>query len=312
MKSTRISLVALLALLSLSVRSQSVPEEEVAVIECVTEDSISIPDSVGAVSAVLTEEDLSARITAAGEFPQPDFSLTNLNPYKPRPSRLSIYELPYSMTGRQPNWRRLWLNTGVLVGAYVTTLVVLECLPEDATNWNRAEIQTVPLFKRWYEHVIKEGPEWDGDSPIFNYLLHPYAGAVYFMSARSCGFNFWQSFLYSALISTVGWEYGIEAFMERPSIQDLFITPVIGSIIGELFYKLKRNIVSHDYTLAGSRILGNAVVFLIDPVNEVIGLFAGNEARKLHLGREHKPAVESSLMPAIVNGAPGFSFTCRF
>lgn len=78
-------------------------------------------------------------------------------------------------------------------------------MPEDATSWNRAELQDVPLFKRWHNHVIKKGPEWDHDKFYFNYVLHPYAGAAYFMAARSCGFNFWHSSLYGAIVSTVGW-----------------------------------------------------------------------------------------------------------
>ena len=94
--------------------------------------------------------------------------------------------------------------------------------------------------------------------------------------------------LYSACISTIGWEFGIEAFMERPSYQDIVVTPVVGSIIGELFYRLKRNIVSHDYRLAGSPVLGNIVVFLIDPVNEVLGLFRATTPANSILGRTNK------------------------
>lgn len=224
------------------------------------------------------------------------------------------YNQPYSLTRTDhPNWHRMWINTAVLSGAFVSTLFVLECLPEDATSWNRAAIQQKPFYRRWYDNIFKRNPEIDHDNPIFNYVLHPYAGAVYFMSARSCGFNFWQSFLYSACISTIGWEFGIEACMERPSYQDIVITPVVGSIIGELFYKAKRHIVEHDYTLAGSRVLGNIVVFLVDPVNEVVNLFRGSYERSLHLGREAKvPKVTSSLMPTFVGGAPGFSLVCPF
>lgn len=192
----------------------------------------------------------------------------------------NIYFMPYSRTKSYKDWKRLWINTGTLVGAYVGALFVLEMLPEDATSWNRAAIQQTPMFKRWFRNVFKLGPEIDGDKAIFNFVLHPYAGAVYFMAARSCGFNMWQSLLYSACISTIGWEFGIEAFMERPSIQDIFITPLVGSLIGECFYNVKRHIVRHGYTLAGSPVLGNVVAFLVDPVNEVIGLFAGNPCRK--------------------------------
>lgn len=233
--------------------------------------------------------------------------------YKP-PRKPNIYQLPYSMTGSSPNWHRMWINTAVLSGAFVGTLLVLECLPEDATTWNRAAIQSVPPLKRWYRNIFVRNPEWDHDNAIFNYVLHPYAGAVYFMSARTQGFNFWQSMLYSACISTIGWEFGIEAFMERPSYQDIFITPVVGSVIGELFYKLKRNIVSHDYRLANSKVLGNVVAFLIDPVNEVIDLFRGSHTRGLYDdGTAYgSRRVTSSLMPTLVGGTPGISFTCTF
>lgn len=223
----------------------------------------------------------------------------------------SIYGLPYSLTGSAPNWHRMWINTAVLSGAFVSTLLVLECLPEDATSWNRAELQKDPFYDRWFKNVFKRGPEWDHDNPIFNYVLHPYAGAAYFMAARSCGFNFYQSLLYSACISTIGWEYGIEACMERPSIQDLFVTPLVGSVIGECFYKLKRHIVSHDYTLFGSRIIGNIVVFLVDPVNEVVNLFRGSDTRTMHLGKK-SPKVTSSLIPTIAPGRAGFTLVCVF
>lgn len=229
-----------------------------------------------------------------------------------KPAVVSIYDMPYSVTGRSHDWRRLWINTGVLTGAFVGTLFVLEMLPEDATTWNRAELQKVPLFTRWKDHVIVKGPEWDHDKFIFNYVLHPYAGAVYFMSARSVGFNFWQSLLYSSIISDVGWEFGIEAFMERPSYQDLFITPLVGSAIGEGFYRLKRHLVDNDYHFLGSPVLGNIVAFLIDPVNEVVGLFDHNPARRV--AREKKAASESSIsfVPAITPQYKGFSLVATF
>ncbi len=223
----------------------------------------------------------------------------------------SIYTMPYSMCGSYPNWHRMWINTAVLSGAFVSTLLVLECLPEDATTWNRAELQKDPPTTRWFKNVFKRGPEWDHDNPIFNYVLHPYAGAAYFMAARSCGFSFWGSLLYSAAVSTVGWEFGIEACMERPSIQDIFITPLVGSVLGECFYRLKRHIVSHGYRLWGSPVIGNIVVFLIDPVNEVVNLFRGSDTRHLY-PHEKKHEVSSVLMPYVGKSSAGISFTCIF
>lgn len=234
-------------------------------------------------------------------------------PVSLKESPVSPYGLPYSVNGNSYDWHRLWINTATLSGAFVGTLLVLECLPEDATSWNRAELQDVPLFKRWHRHVIKKGPEWDHDKFYFNYILHPYAGAAYFMAARSCGFNFWRSALYGSIVSTVGWEFGIEAFMERPSIQDIFVTPIVGSCIGEGFYHVKRWLVDNGYCVFGSRFLGGILAFLVDPVNEFTGLWLGNPARRLageRLNSTHN--VGMSVIPSITPACKGFSVVGYF
>jgi hypothetical protein len=46
-----------------------------------------------------------------------------------------------------------------------------------------------------------------------------------------------ESFLFSTSMSMM-WEYGFEAVAERPSIQDLFITPILGSLLGELTHHM--------------------------------------------------------------------------
>lgn len=202
----------------------------------------------------------------------------------------------------------MWLHTGVLFAGGVATLGVLQLLPENATAWNKERITSIPFWKRWSYHVRK-GPVWDGDNFIFNYILHPYAGAVYYMGARSIGFNQLGSFLYCTAISTIFWEYGIEAFMEKPSIQDLILTPLSGLLLGEVFYKLKRKIVSDGYRLWGSCVWGNIVAFIIDPVNEVIGLFAGNPCRRMQ-GKGTMPDI--SFMPWITpagGGSAGFTLS---
>lgn len=234
-----------------------------------------------------------------------------VSPVEPETVTPSVYMFPYSWRRTcTPNWHRMWVNTAVLTGAFVSTLFVLELLPENATAWNRREIESKPFYKRWADNIFRLNPEIDHDNLVFNYILHPYAGAAYFMSARSCGFNFFQSMLYSALISTIGWEFGIEACMERPSYQDIIITPVVGSLFGELFYHAKRHIVEHDYTLCGSRVLGNIVVFLVDPVNEVVNLFRGSYERRLHLGRRDPSA--PSLASAFAPVPGGMALSLRY
>lgn len=220
-----------------------------------------------------------------------------------RRRNVSLYDLPYSCTANFPDYKRLAINSVVLCGAGFAALGVLQALPEDATAWNKERITSIPFWERWSTHVRK-GPVWDNDNFVFNYILHPYGGAAYYMSARSSGCNILYSALYSAAVSTIFWEYGIEAFMEIPSIQDLFITPFAGAIIGESFYVLKRHIVSHGYTLFGSQVLGNIMAFLIDPVNEVIGIFAGNPCRKGAKLNDNK-GKQLSCFPNIATSACG-------
>lgn len=312
---TRILSIIMLCALSLSYAKGEQSDPFFAVIY---PDTADVAGSLAQVIDIeLTEEiDTCAIDTAVAEVHHPGLMVT--------PDDKSIYCHPYSMTFNSPDWKRMWTNTAVLAGAYVGTLLVLECLPADATSWNRAEIRNVPLFKRWRNHVLRDGPEWDHDNPIFNFVLHPYAGAAYFMAARSCGFNFWRSLLYSACISTIGWEFGIEAFMERPSIQDIFITPLVGCVIGEGFYRAKRSIVENDYHLLGSKLLGNVVVFLIDPVNEVVDLFRGRNTRcesclapeadgdMAYDEPKSQRRIESSLAPVITDSYQGFSLKIIF
>ena len=230
---------------------------------------------------------------------------------------LTLYDYPYSRTRSMPNWGKLWANTGILGGGGITTMIILESLPDGSTAWSKAERRQVPLFKRWINHV-KAGPVWDHDKFIFNYVLHPYAGAAYYMSARSCGFNTWGSFLYSFAISTLFWEYGFEAFNEIPSVQDLVITPVVGAVVGECFYRAKRSIVSHGYEILGSPVLGYVAAFFLDPVNEVTGYFR-KEQYKIHqryeeVERASKASLSSGfwINPGGQNPGGGIRLTYTF
>ncbi len=229
---------------------------------------------------------------------------------KPRKFTPCIYDLPYSWNRSAINSGRLIANTGVLFGAGATMLGILQILPEDATAWNKSEIARTNPFKRWWEHV-KAGPTWDKDKPIFNEILHPYAGAAYYMSARSQGCNVWQSWAYCTFISTIFWEYGIEAFNEVPSTQDLIITPLGGLILGETFYIIKRYIVDRDYYLWGSRPLGYIVAFLTDPLNEALGYLRGNRAHgsAARRGLTSDTGINMSLSPLVDNTPFGGTYT---
>lgn len=71
-------------------------------------------------------------------------------------------------------------------------------------------------------------------------------------------------------MSTFFWEYGVEAFAEIPSWQDLFITPIMGSAFGEGFFYAKKSILKNDSRVLNSRFLGKTTLFLMDPFNTIL------------------------------------------
>jgi hypothetical protein len=71
-----------------------------------------------------------------------------------------------------------------------------------------------------------------------NMTSHPRAGWSYFQIARGNGFGFAASF-FSAFLASTAWEY-LSEFTERPSMNDLIVTPISGAMIGEASYQLGR------------------------------------------------------------------------
>lgn len=176
--------------------------------------------------------------------------------------------------------KRLLYNTGLYAGAIVVSFGILWVMPESVTNWDKEKMKEEGIGKKWKENV-QAGPVWDEDDWVLNYVMHPWFGGVYYMSARGSGFKAWESFAYSTLMSTVFWEYGIEAFAEVPSWQDLIVTPVLGSIAGEGFFYAKKSIIKNDRKIWNSRALGRFTIFLMDPFNAFINGFGYKTKNKV-------------------------------
>ncbi len=149
----------------------------------------------------------------------------------------------------------------------IAAFAVLFALPEDVTNWSHNQSFTELLDE--YDDNIKAGPVVDKDSWIFNYFIHPLNGAYLYLILRKQGFSKMDSFGFAFFVSTVLWEYGIEAIAEIPSIQDLIITPVAGAVFGEMFHQWSLHLKEQDYRLAGSHKLGRLVHTLINPVEGI-------------------------------------------
>ncbi len=178
--------------------------------------------------------------------------------------------------------KRLVYNTGIYLGSSLIAFGVLWILPESVTGWDKEDIKNGGLFRRWKENV-KAGPVWDKDKFFLNWIMHPYIGGIYYMTARGSGFKPWESFTYSFMMSTFFWEYGVEAFAEIPSWQDIIITPTLGSVIGEGFFILKGKVIRNDKKILNSKVLGGVVLFLIDPFNMVLDGFGYKTKNKMNI-----------------------------
>jgi hypothetical protein len=159
-------------------------------------------------------------------------------------------------------------DTFYLQIAMVSTIVVLALLPESISKWDRDQASTDALGSKWHKNV-SDGPVMDEDDFVVNYIGHPVSGAIYYTMARNDGLNESESFLFSAFMSSFVWEYGYEAFAEVPSIQDLFSTPIIGSLMGEYMYRLEKDLDKQNGLLFNSRTLGNISYFLLNPMGRM-------------------------------------------
>lgn len=156
-------------------------------------------------------------------------------------------------------------NVGILS---LGIMAILFVMPENISKWDRDEMTFSNLGDKWLENN-KAGPIWDQDEWPVNYIGHPYFGAAYYVVARNQGLTPLESGTYSFLMSTFLWEMGIEALAEIPSKQDLLITPLIGSVVGEAFFTWEQRIKASNNELLGSQGLGKTTLFLLNPVGSL-------------------------------------------
>jgi hypothetical protein len=128
--------------------------------------------------------------------------------------------------------RKFLRGAGLIVSMQTLSYGLLFAVPESVSSWDRSVLEH-------YGQNIKEAftkpPVVDGDHWYINYLGHPFQGSYYYNAYRSQGAPFWQCALLSVAHSA-SWEYLIESGIERPSVQDLIVTPVVGSFMGEFFH----------------------------------------------------------------------------
>jgi len=164
--------------------------------------------------------------------------------------------------------KKILEDTLYLQGFMLTTIGILFMLPESITKWEDDQANGDDLGGKWKQN-IQDGPVIDEDEFAINYIGHPVSGAIYYSMARNDGFDQFQSFMFSFVMSSFVWECGYEAFAEIPSIQDLISTPIIGALMGEYMYYLEKELDKNSGIIWGSSSLGNVSYFFLNPMGRM-------------------------------------------
>ncbi|HXU89996.1 MAG TPA: DUF3943 domain-containing protein [Methylomirabilota bacterium] len=165
-------------------------------------------------------------------------------------------EEPRSVDPR--DWLGLARDTAFLFTYQAVGAAVLFALPSSVSNWTSQNKDA--SFEKWWENV--QNPRWDDDGWAVNYLGHTYFGATYYTRARERGFGRLDSFVYAAFASAL-YEFGVEAFFEPPSYQDLIVTPVGGALLGGFVFEPIRDWVKKKPEL---RWYDHAILIATDPI----------------------------------------------
>jgi hypothetical protein len=109
-------------------------------------------------------------------------------------------------------------NLGIIYGISWALYPVIQHEDFDSGSWTE--------YKENFGKLV-----FDQDEPYWNWLVHPLTGSQLYLFYRSTGYSRFESFGMTFLSSAL-WEFTIEVYSEPASIQDLYQTPVMGSLLG--------------------------------------------------------------------------------
>jgi hypothetical protein len=162
------------------------------------------------------------------------------------------------------DWVGLTRDTAFLLGYQLAAVGAFYLLPESVSKWS-SEDKDEASASEWLSNV--QQPRWDHDHWFVNYVGHSYVGAIYYMRARERGFDKAGSFVY-ATVASAAYEFGVEALFERPSYQDLIVTPVGGALVAILIFEPLRTSIKLK---AERRWYDELALFATDPLGVLNG-----------------------------------------
>ena len=152
---------------------------------------------------------------------------------------------------------------------------------------------TIREHGSWKNFFTKPlGPRFDKDSFEYNIFKHSLTGNYYYLFYRSRGYTEKNAFFWS-FMSSLAFEFAVETATESPSYQDIYQTPVFGTVLGIGFEKL--SFYFHEWETWYGSVLG----FIVNPMT-LIPQFARD-----------KPG-QVSAAPIINKNTAGAVVTYRF
>lgn len=133
---------------------------------------------------------------------------------------------------------------------------------------HKKEIDKYGSFDNWINYP--RDPHYDRDSFEYNLYRHTLAGQYYYLFYRSRNYSEQNAFIWSA-ISSFAFEFTIETVTERPSYQDLYQTPVFGTVLGVGVEKLSNYL--HETDNWAGHLFGYILnpFTLLPPTSDLIG-----------------------------------------
>lgn len=117
-------------------------------------------------------------------------------------------------------------------------------------------IRTHGSWDKFFDHMAK--PTFDKDSFDYNILKHTLVGQYYYLFYRFRGYSKGDAFLWTFL-SSLAFEFAVETYTEQPSIQDIYQTPIYGTLVGMLAEQ------ASDYLHSRDSILLHGLAYILNP-----------------------------------------------
>ncbi len=165
----------------------------------------------------------------------------------------------------ETDWPGLRRDAYYFLGLQFAIIGVLYIMPESVSSWSEEDKEEYS-FDKWWDNVTN--PTWDEDDPFINYVLHPYWGATYYVRGRERGLDPQGAFWFSVLLSSL-YEFGAEALFEPVSIQDVFVTPIVGSWIGGYFMDWRDQTYARIHDAGSARFRDKALLVATDPLGAI-------------------------------------------